>query len=266
VSPWVALGCAVAAGLAGGLTPVVLRWLPEPESEPEDEPADSTTDADQPSGRARKPIPDFSLWGLHAIERDKELYRDMAAVRGLALGCALASALVAGALGWKYGWHPVLAVVIPPVPVCVAIAVIDWRTRYIPTRLVLPATLYVLLAGVVLWLTLGARTELVRGLVGLVVVRSLFWLMWRIYAAGMGFGDVRLGALLGFVLGFLGPGELFFGVWLGFLVFTLPGSFLALVRWNYQLMRVGFPFGPFMLIGALLGIFLGQPAVDAIYG
>jgi len=49
-------------------------------------------------------------------------------------------------------------------------------------------------------------------------------------------------------------------------IFALPGSLLALVRWNYQLMRVGFPFGPFMLIGALLGIFLGQPAVDAIYG
>ena len=144
--------------------------------------------------------------------------------------------------------------------------VIDWRTRYIPTRLVLPATAYVLLAGVVLWLTLGARTELVRGLVGLVVVRSLFWVMWRIYAGGMGFGDVRLGALLGFVLGFLGPGELFFGVWSGFLVFSLPGSLVALARWNYQLMRVGFPFGPFMLIGGLLGIFLGQPAVDAIYG
>ena len=280
----VAAGCAVAAGVAGWFVPVVVRRLPEPEPEPEPGPGSEpetgpvpepgteqttgpeTPASEGPAGRPRKPVPDFSLWGMHAIEREKELYRDIAELPGLALGCAIASALVAGVLGWKYGWYPVLAVVLPPVPVCVAVAVLDWRTRYIPTRLVLPATAYVLLAAVVLWLTSGAGTELVRGLIGLVVVRSFFWVLWFVRAAGMGFGDVRLAALLGLLLGFLGPMELFLGIWLGFLAFSLPGVLLALVKWDYRLMRVPFPFGPFMVVGALLGVLLGQPVADAVYG
>lgn len=264
----VGLGCALLAGLAGWFVPAVVRTLPEPPPPPDEEAGaegDAGTDEDPPR-TPRKPLPDFTLWGLSAVEGDKELYRDLADVRRLGLGCAIASALVAGLLGWHFGWYPVLALVVPPVPVFVAIAVVDWRTRYIPNRLVLPVTAYVVLAGVVLWLALDARTELVRGLVALVVVRTFFWVFWFVRAAGMGFGDVRLSAALGFVLGFLGPGEAFFGVWLGFIVFTLPGVLLALAKRDYQLMRVPFPFGPFMLVGALLGVFLGQPAVDLLYG
>ncbi|HCB06583.1 MAG TPA: hypothetical protein DEQ43_20470 [Nocardioides bacterium] len=203
---------------------------------------------------------------MHAVEREKELYRDLADVRGLALFCALASALVAGLLGLKFGWYPVLAVVIPPVPVLVAIAVLDWRTRYIPNRLVLPATAYVVLAGVVLWLVVDAQTELIRGLLGLVAVRTFFWVLWFIRAAGMGFGDVRLSALLSFVLAYLGPAELVLGIWLGFILFGVPGLLISAIKRDYRLMRVPFPFGPFMVLGALLGIFLGQPVTDLLYG
>jgi leader peptidase (prepilin peptidase) / N-methyltransferase len=271
----VAAGCAVAAGVVGWFVPLVVRGLPEPSPEPAPEPEEQAADGDESAGsgaeepparRPRKPIPDFSLWGMHAVEREKELYRDLADLRGLALACALASAVVAGLLGWKLGWHPALAVVVPTVPACVAITVVDWRTRYIPTRLVLPATAYAVLAGLVLWPAADARADLVLGLVGLAVVRSFFWILWFIRAAGMGFGDVRLGALLGFVLGYLGPGELFFGTWIGFIVFSLPGVLIALIKRDYRLMRVPFPFGPFMLIGALVGVFLGQPLIDAAWG
>jgi leader peptidase (prepilin peptidase)/N-methyltransferase len=273
VSATVAVLCAAAAGLAGAATPAVVRRLPEPtpptEPEPEPDPdaeAEETGQPGEPPRRPRRPLPDFSLWGMHAKEREKEPYRDLAAVPGLTLGCALASALVAGLLGWKLGWDPVLAVVVPPVPVWVAIAVVDWRTRYIPSRLVLPATAYVVVAGLLTWPATGDRTDLVRGLVGLVVVRSFFWLMWFIRAAGMGFGDVRLAALLGFVLGFLGWGQLIFGVWIGFIVFSLPGLVVSIAKRDLRLLRVPFPFGPFMLIGAFLGVFLGQPVMNAIYG
>ena len=69
----------------------------------------------------------------------------------------------------------------------------------------------------------------------------------------MGFGDVRLAALLGLALGHVGWAELLVGVYSGFLVFGLPGLLLALVRWDRALLRTAFPFGPFMLVGALLG-------------
>ena len=73
----------------------------------------------------------------------------------------------------------------------------------------------------------------------------------------MGFGDVRLSAVLGLALGYLGWGELLVGVYSGFLVFGVPGLVVAVVRRDRQLLRTAFPFGPFMLVGALVGIALG---------
>jgi leader peptidase (prepilin peptidase)/N-methyltransferase len=49
------------------------------------------------------------------------------------------------------------------------------------------------------------------------------------------------------------------GIYGGFLVFSVPGLALAVVRRDRQLLRVAFPFGPFLLVGALAGIVLGGP-------
>ena len=275
----VVAACAVVAAAASAGMPSVVRRLPEPP--PPDEPAqdppaevaegaaepDATVPPeDPPRRRPRRPVPDFSLWGMHAREREKEPYADLAAVPHLAWGCAVAGAVLGALVGWRGGWDPALAVVLPVVPVGIAVAVIDWRTRLIPTRLVLPATAYVVLAGLVIWAVTGDRADLLRAVIGLVVVRSCFWVFWFIRAAGMGFGDVRLSALLGFVLGYLGAGALVFGIWIGFLAFGLPGVLLALLKRNYQLLRVPFPFGPFMLIGGVVGILCGQSVMSGIYG
>jgi leader peptidase (prepilin peptidase)/N-methyltransferase len=139
----------------------------------------------------------------------------------------------------------------------VAITVVDWRSRLIPSRLVLPATAYVVAAGGVIAVATGDRDEFVRGLICLVLVRSFFWVLWFVRSAGMGFGDVRLAALLGFALGFVGPAEAFVGAYAGFIVFAFPGVLLALVRWNRQLLKVAFPFGPFMIVGAIGGLVFG---------
>ncbi len=89
------------------------------------------------------------------------------------------------------------------------------------------------------------------------MLRSVFWLLWWIHAAGMGFGDVRLAAVLGLALGYLGWGELLVGSYTGFLVFAVPGVLLALVRWDRSLLKASYPFGPFMLVGALVGVAVG---------
>ena len=73
----------------------------------------------------------------------------------------------------------------------------------------------------------------------------------------MGFGDVRLSALLGFVLGYLGWAELLIGVYAAFLEFTLPGLVLAVVLRDRARLKAKVPFGPFLLLGALTGIAFG---------
>ena len=68
----------------------------------------------------------------------------------------------------------------------------------------LPATWRAIAYGLVAWPLAGDADALVRGLVGMVVAWVVFWLLWFVHSAGMGFGDVRLVGLLGFVLGYLG--------------------------------------------------------------
>lgn len=225
-----ALVAALLCGLGGLLVPLLVARIPEPEPAADDEP--------------------------------KELYVDVAARPRLAAGSAVAAAVSGAVIGLALGWEWPLLFLLPLVPVSVALAVIDWHTRLLPSRVVLPAHAATILLAGVCWLAERDTDALLRAVIGMVAVRSLFWLLWLVRSSGMGFGDVRLSALLGFALGYLGWGELVVGTYTGFLVFGVPGLVVAIVRRNRQLLRTPFPFGPFMLVGALAGIALG-PAVWA---
>jgi leader peptidase (prepilin peptidase)/N-methyltransferase len=132
--------------------------------------------------------------------------------------------------------------------------------------IVLPATAYALVAGVAGWPLTGDPGDLVRAAIGLVIARSVYWLLWFLHSAGMGFGDVRLAALLGFSLGHVGWPEFGVGMYAGFLVFGVPGLLLALVKWDRALLKTAFPFGPFMIAGALLGLAVGPVVTDYLVG
>ena len=224
----VAAGCAVVAGVAGMLVPRLIRSLPEPT------PADDAVDTEA-----------------------KTAYAEIGARPALWWRTALASAGAAAVVALAVGPDWWLVVLVPLVPVCAALAVVDWHTKLLPTRIVLPATAYALAVALALWPVTGDHTDLLRGVLGLVVARSVFWVLWFVHSAGMGFGDVRLAALLGIALGHLGWAELVVGLYTGFLIFGLPGLLLAIVRRDRRLLRSAFPFGPFMVVGALVGVLAG---------
>jgi leader peptidase (prepilin peptidase)/N-methyltransferase len=73
----------------------------------------------------------------------------------------------------------------------------------------------------------------------------------------MGFGDVRLAALIGLYLGWLGLLQVPIGLFLGFLLGAVVGS-VALVASRSGL-RTKIPFGPFLAAGAILAVLVGQP-------
>lgn len=174
----------------------------------------------------------------------------------------LAGALAGPAVGWSWALPSVLVLV----PVGVALALVDLRTRLLPKVVVLPLTAVVValvLLAAALDHDLGA---LVRAGVGLVGARTVYWLLWRVRSTGLGFGDVRLAAPLGAALGQLGWGQLLVGLYAGFLVFGLPGLVLALVRRDREMLRTAYPFGPAMLVGALVGVLVGEPVLGALLG
>lgn len=195
---------------------------------------------------------------------DVPSYRQVASRSGLWWQASLAGAAIAAALAWAVGWRGELALLLPVVPVGIALSVVDWRTRLLPKWLVLPTTAYVVVAGGVVALVAGAPGDWIRGAVGLLAARSAFWVLWRLRSASMGFGDVRVAALLGFVLGYLGVGELIAGLYAAFLLFVVPGVTLALWRRDRSVLKAAYPFGPFLFLGALLGVLVGDPAWHAL--
>ena len=151
--------------------------------------------------------------------------------------------------------------VLPLVPLGVALAVIDWRTRMLPTRLIAPAYAVTIVAILVAWLADGRElADLERAALGWLVYGGMFFLLWFIYPRGLGYGDVRLSGVLGLALGWVGWSELLLGIWNGLLLGGIVGGLLALVT-----RRRDYPFGPFMLVGALSGVVLGQAVMSALY-
>ncbi len=240
----------VGCGIGGALTPYLIRVLPEPPPDPEPEEGTELTAAQQ--ARLEEP--------------PKELYADLGRRPRLGLVAAAISAVAGAGIGATLGSHWLLPLLLALVPVGTLLGIVDHRTRLLPSIVVLPATLVALAYGGVRWATTGDSDDLVRGVIGLIVVRTVFWLLWFIRQAGMGFGDVRLSALLGCVLGYAGGGQLLVGLYAAFLSFAVPGLVIAIVKRDRSVLKRPYPFGPFLLVGAWLGIVAGEPLVSAVYG
>lgn len=247
---------AVLAGLGGLLVPPLIARVPEPEAEPDPEPS--------PEGE-----PEAASAPIAATadeEPPKMLYADIAARSGLGWRSVVIAAVSGGLLGAATGLDWPLLWLVPLTPVAVALSVIDWHTRLLPRLIVVPATLAAILVVTVVGLATDEREALVRALLGMVVARSFFWVLWALRSAGMGFGDVRLAAPVGLVLGWVGWGALALGLWIGFITFALPAVGLVVVRRDRTLLKKSFPFGPFMVIGALGGLVWGTALAERIWG
>ena len=132
----------------------------------------------------------------------------------------------------------------------VPLAVVDLRHRLLPDRIVLP----LLAAGSALLLLAaaldGAWTPALRALLGAVVLFAAFLGLALVAPAGLGMGDVKLAAVLGLYLGWLGWDQVLLGAVAGFLVQAVVA--LALLATRRIGLRGELPFGPAMLAGALL--------------
>lgn len=185
---------------------------------------------------------------------DKETYAALGAAKGLAWKTAVASGVAAGLLGLATGWMWALGFLLYLCPVGVALAYVDWRTRLLPTRVIAPSYLVV---GVLVLAAAGLERDpglILSALLGWVVYGLFFWLLWR-FTPGLGYGDVRLSGVLGLALGFMngvldGP-VLLAGIYAGFVVGVVGWVPMRLLKITKD--RV-YPFGPFMLVGAVIGV------------
>ncbi|MDF2968232.1 MAG: peptidase prepilin type [Nocardioidaceae bacterium] len=246
---WAGVLCAAVAAVGGLAVPRVIGLLPEPGSDDDAEPQAASVVAAEPVPGA--PPPPAAPAPADPPDPDKVPYAELARAPRLGLWCALVAAVAAGVMGASRGWQPDLPVWTFLAVAGVAMGYVDWRTRLLPVRLVVPSYVVVGLLLLCAFAVERDTDQLVGALLAWAGVFAVFFVLWFIYPRGLGYGDVRLSGLIGMALGWLGWSAVLVGTYAGFLLGAVIGGVLALMR---VVDRRGYPFGPFMLVGVVLGV------------
>ena len=143
------------------------------------------------------------------------------------------------------------------VAVLVPLALIDLDTRLLPNKITLPAAA----AAVVLGTALDASGEVERLIAG-AAAGGFLLLAALAYPQGMGIGDVKLAAVLGLFLGRDVAAALLIALLAGVLV----GAVIIARKGMKVGRKTGVPFGPFLALGGVVALLVGDTLVDAYVG
>ncbi|HEX9774946.1 MAG TPA: prepilin peptidase [Actinomycetota bacterium] len=153
---------------------------------------------------------------------------------------------------------------LPLLWVLIVLSAIDLDLKILPNRIVVPSLAAgVVLVGVAALLGPGVGAW-VRALLASAVSFGAFTILVLISPRGMGMGDVKLAAVLGLAMGYLGWARVFAGFFVAFAAGAIGGVLLLLGR------RAGLksqiPFGPYLALGTVVSVLWGQGIVDLWLG
>lgn len=205
--------------------------------------------------------------GSEFIEEDtdtenKHTLRYISSGLVMALGMVLTNNLVSP-LGWTDLYALLLnGAIMLFLSVILALAWIDGDTQILPSKLIYWG------GGASLALLIGAAAVsnnwalLIPMAVGGIMYFAVYFAIWWFAPRAFGFGDVRLSFFIGAFLSFVSPSAGFVGfvaAWLLALVAILIGSVFGMVKGNIKI-----AFGPWMVLGAFVGLFFGSPIVTML--
>ncbi len=175
------------------------------------------------------------------------------------LHIALAALGGAGAAAFADGWIELLALASAALA-CALLVTIDLAVHRLPDALISPV-FPVLLGCFALHAVLESDySSLLRALLAGAVMGVGYLVLALISPTGLGFGDVKLAAMLGVLLGWYGWAEVLTGT---LAAFILGGIFaVVLLVASRATRKTQIAFGPWMIAGAVIGLLAGQ----AVFG
>lgn len=135
----------------------------------------------------------------------------------------------------------------------VPVTLIDLDHRIIPNKLMIIGAAAA--PALVLWLEPDAIAEhLIAG----VAAGGFFLVAVLAYPRGMGVGDIKLAAVLGLFLGrAVGP-----AIFIALISGTLVGALIMARKGVAEGRKTAVPFGPFLALGGVVALFVGDAMVD----
>jgi leader peptidase (prepilin peptidase)/N-methyltransferase len=164
-----------------------------------------------------------------------------------------ATALLCAGAVLSHGTAAGIALSVTLILVLVPAALIDLEHRIIPNRLTGAGALLALALGTALD-PAGEPTRLIAGAAagGFLLLAALA------YPGGMGMGDVKLAGVMGLFLGAAVAPALLIALLAGVLV----GAAIIARKGAHAGRKTAVPFGPFLALGGVVAIFVGQPIVS----
>lgn len=158
-----------------------------------------------------------------------------------------------GLVSWKFGYTSTTLFAWIFVFALVALTFIDFDTQLLPDDITLP----LLWLGLLFNLNGGfadLKSAVIGAIAGYLILWSIYWLFKLVTGKeGMGYGDFKLLAAIGAWFGWqLLPAVILLSSVLG----AVLG--ISLIVFNKRGREVPMPFGPFLAIGGIAALFLGQ--------
>jgi leader peptidase (prepilin peptidase) / N-methyltransferase len=185
--------------------------------------------------------------------------------RGWMAGVEAATGALFGAAAARVGWSAELPAVLVLLAGLVAVSAVDLVYLRIPTRFIHLTGAAAAAAIAIAAVAVGPVDALAGAAIGGAVYAGFLGAFYLLSPAMLGFGDVRLGALIGAVVGWLawapdhpveGPlTAVLRAAFVAGLVGTVAGTVLLVIRRQNR----PFPFGPAMAAGAVFAVLV--PAV-----
>lgn len=144
----------------------------------------------------------------------------------------------------------------------VALTAIDLRTRRLPREITYSAVGLGVPLLAIAALSADEPRRIWTALLGALIATAVMLALHLVSRESLGDGDVRLSPLLGLHLGWWNPGLALVGLFFGFALGAVVG--VAMMLTGRAGRRTAIPFGPFLALGALVALFVGQDFIDAV--